>query len=42
MVFSKKDNRKILKATFFTEFENRGLFSADAQQGRKGLDFQTP
>ena len=31
-----------LKATFFTEVEIRGIFSATTEQGRKGRDFQTP
>ena len=38
----KKILEQISKPRFFTEFENRGLFSAATQQGRKGRDFQTP
>ena len=30
---------QLSKPRFFTEFENRGLFSSATQQGRKGRDF---
>ena len=33
---------QLSKPRFLTDFENRGLFSAATQQGRKGGDFQTP
>ena len=38
----KKIIEQFSQPRFFTEFENRGLFFAATQQGRKGRDFQTP